>query len=350
MSNQYQSVLWNPQKRRYDSAIAVGVMLSVAVFALATLAWFPQVTVETLIIRAFGATAFTMLSVVLAIGPLARLDTRALPLLYNRRHLGVATCLVALVHGSFATIQFHTLGDVNPLASLLSAHPASADDGNIAFQVYGFIALCILLVMAATSHDFWLANLSAPVWKALHMLVYVAYVCVIVHVAFGAMQDQGVMPLAVLLSISGGVLGGVHLAAAWRGRVAGSDPGTGWAQVPRPLEIADSLARVVRVAGDRAAVFRFGDELLAVSAVCQHQNGPLGEGCIVDGLITCPWHGYQYNPRNGRSPAPYTETIPTFDLKVEQGALWIRSTPNAPGSASASVNRADLQQGITHAA
>ena len=49
-------------------------------------------------IRAFGTCAFVMLTAILWIGPLARLDRRFLPLLYNRRHFGVLTFLVALVH------------------------------------------------------------------------------------------------------------------------------------------------------------------------------------------------------------------------------------------------------------
>lgn len=342
MSNQYQSVLWNRQKRRYDMAILAGIAIAIATFTLVSVWQYPQITAETLIIRAFGATAFTMLTIVLAIGPLARLDKRAIVLLYNRRHLGVATALVALVHGIFATVQFHALGDVNPLQSLLSAHPAGPSDPNIAFQIYGFVALVVLLIMAATSHDFWLANLSAPVWKTLHMLVYLAYASVVVHVAFGAMQDQGLMPLAGLLGASAALLSTLHITAAWRHRIAPVPESEGWATVEAPLEIADGVARVINVAGDRAAIFRFGDELVAVSAVCQHQNGPLGEGCIIDGLITCPWHGYQYDPRNGRSPAPYTETIPTFDLRAHDGVVQIKTTPNAAGAASKTLRRDDI--------
>ncbi len=66
--------------------------------------------------------------------------------------------------------------------------------------------------------------------------------------------------------------------------------------------------------------------------MCQHQNGPLGEGCVIDGLVTCPWHGYQYDPRTGQSPAPFTERIPTFDLKYENGRVWVNATPNPPGT------------------
>jgi hypothetical protein len=46
-------------------------------------------------------------------------------------------------------------------------------------------ALLILLLMAATSHDFWLKNLTAPVWKRLHMLVYAAYALLLAHLLLG---------------------------------------------------------------------------------------------------------------------------------------------------------------------
>src|SRR2546428_6173232 len=52
---------------------------------------FPYTTLFRSIIRAAGSAAFLLLHVVLCIGPLCRLDSRFLPLLYNRRHLGVVT-------------------------------------------------------------------------------------------------------------------------------------------------------------------------------------------------------------------------------------------------------------------
>ena len=56
------------------------------------------------------------------------------------------------------------------------------------FELLGVLALIICSLMAATSHDFWLATLTAPVWKALHMLVYVAYGLLVAHVALGSLQ------------------------------------------------------------------------------------------------------------------------------------------------------------------
>lgn len=118
----------------------------------------PTATAETLLIRAFGTAAFLLLHVVLCIGPLARLDQRFLPLLYNRRHLGVTTFLVGLAHGGFALFQFHALGDVSPLRSLFISNPRYGSVAQFPFQSLGFFALIILFLMAATSHDFWLRN------------------------------------------------------------------------------------------------------------------------------------------------------------------------------------------------
>ena len=45
--------------------------------------------------------------------------------------------------------------------------------------------------------------------------------------------------------------------------------------------------------------------IFALSNVCRHQGGPLGEGRILAGCLTCPWHGYQYHVEDGCSPPPF---------------------------------------------
>ena len=80
MGLNYQAVGWNPQKKTYDRMIALGVVLYLASFVGVGALWFPEARAETLMIRAFGTCAFMMLHIVLAIGPLCRLDRRFLPL------------------------------------------------------------------------------------------------------------------------------------------------------------------------------------------------------------------------------------------------------------------------------
>src|SRR5215467_6636756 len=98
MSVQYGAISWNRQKKVYDVAVLSLLALYLGMF-VGFSAWRnPNATAETLLIRAFGSAAFLLLNVVLCIGPLARLDRRFLPALYNRRHLGVTTFLLGLAH------------------------------------------------------------------------------------------------------------------------------------------------------------------------------------------------------------------------------------------------------------
>jgi nitrite reductase/ring-hydroxylating ferredoxin subunit len=190
--------------------------------------------------------------------------------------------------------------------------------------------------MAATSHDFWLANLTAPVWKALHMLVYFAYTLLVLHVALGVLQAEA-NPVYVAASAVGflAVLG-LHVIAGRRERRGD------WEHSERTLEefievcgvdeLREKRARIVCLTGERVAIFKYDGKISAVSNVCQHQNGPLGEGRVVDGCITCPWHGYQYLPETGASPPPFSEKVPTFNVRVKNGRVFVHPKPNPAGT------------------
>jgi len=350
MSAGYVAVGWSPGKRRYDSVLWGAAALYLALFVGVGLWVRPEITAETLLIRALGTLALTLLHVVLAIGPLARLDRRFLPLLWNRRHLGVTMFLFALAHGGFALFQFHALGDRNPLVSLLTSSTQWGSLGNFPFQQLGAAALVILFLMAATSHDFWLANFTAPVWKALHMSVYLAYALLVGHVALGVLQDATSLLPAAALGLGLATLVALHLAAAWKGRIldreiAGLSAG-GFVEACRVGEIHEKRAKIVTVAGERVAIFRYDGQLSAVSNVCQHQNGPLGEGRILDGCITCPWHGFQYRPADGASPAPFTERVPTFRLGLIDGdRVFVDPRPLPPGTFVEPVRLAESFEG-----
>src|SRR5262249_34390106 len=147
-------VSWNPTKKRYDLVAGGLIVAFLALFAGVQAVVRPELTIETLLIRALAAAAFTLLNVILCIGPLARLDRRFLPLLYNRRHLGVMMFTLALAHGVFSIVQFHALGTLDPLVSVLVSNSHYSSIRDLPFQPFGLAALAILFVMAATSHDF----------------------------------------------------------------------------------------------------------------------------------------------------------------------------------------------------
>jgi len=336
MGVSYQTVLWNKNKKVYDKWISIGILVYLICFIGITVVTNPATSVETLIIRAFGTLAIALLHIVLVIGPLARLNTNFLPLLYNRRHLGVSMFLAALVHGGFSLFQFHSLGNVNPIYALFTSNMDYDSLANFPFQVLGFFALIILFLMASTSHDFWLKNLSPKTWKRLHMLVYFAYALIIMHVFLGAFQQQPSFASIGILIFGFIIIASLHLMAAFKetriDATITQHTEDGWEYVCDVNDIPEDRAKIFIVENERIAVFKYNNQLSAISNVCKHQGGPLGEGKIVDGCVTCPWHGYQYLPHNGQSPPPFTEKVATYELRIQEKKVYILPIPLHEGT------------------
>jgi nitrite reductase/ring-hydroxylating ferredoxin subunit/DMSO/TMAO reductase YedYZ heme-binding membrane subunit len=339
MSVKYAPVKWNRNKRIYDLVLLAGVVVYVGVFVLVgKLLWTGSAAFsdEVLLIRAFGTCAFLLFNIVLCIGPLARFDARLLPLLYNRRHLGVLTFVVGAMHGVLAIGYYHGFGHLNPLVSLLVSNTNYASLTAFPFEVLGLAALVILFLMAATSHDFWQKNLGPSVWKGLHMLDYPAYALLVMHVALGALQAETGAIYAVLVCAGALIVVSLHLVAGLRERVLESRSATGkdgWLDVGCVDDIPNHRAMTVCLAGrERVAVFRQDGQISAVTNVCAHQRGPLGEGKIVDGCITCPWHGWEYRPQNGQSPPPFNERIATYRVRVAGRRVLLNPEPLPPGT------------------
>lgn len=343
MSVGYVPIQWNRHKRIYDASVAVGVVLYLGAFWLGGKTLFAgrnAIQDEILLMRALGTCAFLLLHIILCIGPLARLDRRFLPLLYNRRHLGVATFVVASGHAALVVGFYHGFGKVNPLVSLLTSNTNFSSLTAFPFQILGLVAWLILFLMAVTSHDFWLRNLGAGTWKRLHMCVYGAYALLVLHVALGILQAQRSPWLAVL--VGGGVVLVVllHLVAGRReqrhdqrgaGRAASGS--SRCVDVGTVDDLADQRGSTVTIGeGERIALFRHNGCISAVTNVCAHQGGPLGEGKIIDGCITCPWHGWQYRPGDGQSPPPFTEKIATYRVRVIGRRIEVDPTPLPPGT------------------
>jgi DMSO/TMAO reductase YedYZ heme-binding membrane subunit/nitrite reductase/ring-hydroxylating ferredoxin subunit len=340
MAHGYRMVQWTPFKVAFDRALAVGLLVFVGAYvAVAVLAQPPgqSLTPIQLVLRATGAAAFALLTLILAIGPLARLNRRVLPLLYNRRHLGVTCFGLALVHAGLVVLWYHGFSDINAFVSLLTSNVAYGAARGFPFEALGLLALLILFVLASTSHDFWNVNLGPLAWKAIHMAVYAAYALAVAHVMLGAAQAETGWAWSAIAGGGAVLVAGLHLAAGWRertrDRTAAELAADGWLEVGPAGDIADGRARIVAAPGaERIAVFRDGDRVFALSNVCRHQGGPLGEGRLVDGCVVCPWHGFQYRPEDGCSPPPYTEKVATYRTRVVDGVAFVHPEALAPGT------------------
>ncbi len=345
MSHTFVTVQWNRRKYVYDALVVAGIAVYLWAFR-----WVSQIalsgdhaiTPEILGMRAWGSCAFLMLTSILCLGPLARLDARFLPLVYNRRHFGVIFFAVAANHARQVLDFYHAYGGVSKIESLLT-NDVAFTGASAPFQLFGAAALAIFFVMAATSHDFWQKVLGGRVWKWLHMLVYAGYALVVAHVAFGALQFETSPWLTGVVAASVLLVSALHLTAARRSTAAdGATAGTiveldgaRWISAgPAAALVSGRARRLVLPAGENLALVRDGDAISALHGVCAHQGGPLAEGRVRNGCLVCPWHGWEYRPADGQSPPPFTETLATHRVRLDgHGHLLVDLAAQRPGTA-----------------
>jgi nitrite reductase/ring-hydroxylating ferredoxin subunit len=140
----------------------------------------------------------------------------------------------------------------------------------------------------------------------------------------------------VIFILSAIVVATLHVMAALHEKKHG-DPlvaaSGDWVKVCETTDMQEGYAKIAQLtAKERVAIFLHEGKLSAISNACAHQNGPLGEGKIIRCLVTCPWHGFQYDVTNGSSPAPFTEKVPTYNLKVEGNTILVDRHANEPGT------------------
>ena len=64
-------------------------------------------------------------------------------------------------------------------------------------------------------------------------------------------------------------------------------------------ELPAGTVREVYVEGKAVALANVGGKVYAITNVCPHRGGPLGQGQLDGKVVTCPWHGWQFDVTNG---------------------------------------------------
>ncbi len=102
-----------------------------------------------------------------------------------------------------------------------------------------------------------------------------------------------------------------------------------WIEVAR-VDECPSGSSCERVAGDRiVALFNVDGVFHALDGVCPHQGGPLGKGCLSGSIVTCPWHGWQFDVRTGQHQLSASFRQPRMNVKVENDRVWVETPPGS---------------------
>lgn len=90
----------------------------------------------------------------------------------------------------------------------------------------------------------------------------------------------------------------------------------------KDIPMGESL--VIEQGGISVAIFNISGNFHAMNGLCPHQGGPLGEGLVDGHIVTCPWHGWQFDITTGESPLSSTVTQPCYELKVEGDDILLK--------------------------
>ena len=94
-------------------------------------------------------------------------------------------------------------------------------------------------------------------------------------------------------------------------------------KVANKKDLSAGRGMIVQADGKEIALFNVGGEFFATDNTCLHQGGPLGEGELEESVVTCPWHGWQFDVKTGQSTMSPDIKVPTFPTKVEGDDVFI---------------------------
>jgi nitrite reductase/ring-hydroxylating ferredoxin subunit len=89
-------------------------------------------------------------------------------------------------------------------------------------------------------------------------------------------------------------------------------------------ELPPGGCREVLAGATPVALFNLSGTFHAISNVCLHRGGPLGQGVLDGPLVLCPWHAWAFNVTTGVSDVNPELRLQRYDVKVEDGQVFVR--------------------------
>ena len=96
-----------------------------------------------------------------------------------------------------------------------------------------------------------------------------------------------------------------------------------WFKVLKTTELQDNRVTSVSCGNQTLCITKFQGKYGAMDNRCPHQGGPLGEGSIENGMLRCPWHGWDFHPITGLSPGTHEDGVPTFEVEEREDGVYV---------------------------
>ena len=103
---------------------------------------------------------------------------------------------------------------------------------------------------------------------------------------------------------------------------------TDWVDLGDANELARLPVQAMMLGRQRIALTFKDGEFGAISGICNHAGGPLGEGRLAGDYVVCPWHYWKFHCRTGQGEPGYEgDAVPAFSVKVEAGRVLVNAKP-----------------------
>jgi len=99
--------------------------------------------------------------------------------------------------------------------------------------------------------------------------------------------------------------------------------------VAKLSKLPSESATEVMVEGQPYAICHTGGEVRALSGICLHRGGPLGQGQIHEGRVMCPFHMWEFDCRTGEYDYDPSKRVPVYEVKIEGDDVLIQVPENA---------------------
>ena len=96
-----------------------------------------------------------------------------------------------------------------------------------------------------------------------------------------------------------------------------------YVRVAAAADVPSGSGTVVHADGRAIALFNVDGSFYAIDNTCLHRGGPVGEGDLEGVVVTCPWHGFQYDVTTGRNVLDPDVGLQTFQVRVENGEVLV---------------------------
>jgi nitrite reductase (NADH) small subunit len=88
-------------------------------------------------------------------------------------------------------------------------------------------------------------------------------------------------------------------------------------------DLPPGAIHVIQVEGKALALANVGGKFFAINNTCLHRGGPLGEGSLEDKIVTCPWHGWQYDVTTGKLLQNPSQGVACYPTEVRGDEVFV---------------------------